>query len=270
MTQRELVSVIIPTRNRPELLKRAVASVVAQDYRPIQLIIIDNVSDIPVSVDSADLPCLVHRNTAMLSLAANRNLGTSLCSGSIVSFLDDDDWYLPNKLSLLVPRLEGADFCYGNTQMLGPGGEELGFCRGEGDLENLMLYRYIHPNSFITRPDVVSDIRFDDRLATYEDIDFMFRAFEKYRFRHVDSTVAVWNRDQRPDQITTRNFERSWRNHLILCGKFEKQFDRYPRVARFYYRKTALLSLLQGRMLTALRYFWKYVRYGVPLTSPDT
>ena len=131
MSSPELISVIIPTRNRPELLQRAVASVVAQDYRPIQLIVIDNASDPPVHVYPGDLECVIHRNTSVLNLPTNRNLGVRLSAGSLVCFLDDDDSYMPSKLSRLAENMEGVDLCYGNTRMVGVRGVTLGFNRGE-------------------------------------------------------------------------------------------------------------------------------------------
>jgi len=260
---KSLVSVVIITRNRAELFKRAVASIVAQDYRPIEIIVVDNVSDVPVTVDSGDLSCTVHRNASMLNLSANRNLGFGISRGTLVCFLDDDDYFLPRKLSLLASQLDGVDLCYGNTRMVGSGGRTLGVCRGGGGLEELMLHRFAHPNSTLMRRAVLDDILFDENMETYEDVDFIFRVFRRFRVRHVDELVAIWSRDGRPDQLTQRNFPRAYRNWLILCEKHSNQIDRSDKLARFYYRKMFLLSLLQRQPAIALRYLWKFMLRGV-------
>jgi glycosyltransferase involved in cell wall biosynthesis len=268
-----LVSVIIITRNRPELFKRAMASIAAQDYRPIEVIVVDNVSDVPVTVEPGDLSLKIHRNAAMRNLSANRNLGVGLASGSLVCFLDDDDYFLPGKLSLLASRMDGADLCYGNTRMVGPGGQTLGVCRGSGGLADLMFYRFVHPNSTLMRRAVLDEVLFDETLTTYEDVDFIFEVFRRFRVRHVDELVAVWNRDDRPDQLTQQNFPRAYRNWLTLCEKHADDIDRSGKLARFYYRKMFLLAAIQWQPGNALRFFWKFVTRGImgaadPLTPP--
>ena len=259
---KSLVSVIIITRNRADLFRRAIASIVAQDYRPIEIVVVDNVSDVPVTVDAGDLSCKIHRNATMLNLSANRNLGVSISSGSLVCFLDDDDYFLPRKLSLLVRGLDDVDLCYGNTRMVGPGGRTLGMCHGGGGLADLMLHRFVHPNSTLMRRAVLDDILFDPHLQTYEDVDFIFRVFRRFRVRHVDETVAIWSRDNRPDQLTQPNFPRAYRNWLILCEKHGSEIDRCGKLARFYYRKMFLLAILQRQPANALRYFWKFMLRG--------
>lgn len=263
LAAKSLVSVIIITRNRPELFKRAMASIAAQDYRPIEVIVVDNVSDVPVTVEAGDLVCQVHRNASMRNLSANRNLGVGLASGSLVCFLDDDDYFLPGKLSLLASRMDGVDLCYGNTRMVGPGGQTLGVCRGSGGISDLMFYRFVHPNSTLMRRAVLDQVLFDEDLTTYEDVDFIFEVFRRFRVRHVDELVAVWNRDDRPDQLTQQNFPRAYQNWLILCEKHADDIDRSGKLARFYYRKMFLLAIVQLQPANALRYFWKFVTRGV-------
>ena len=265
-TSAPLISVIIPTRNRPELLQRAVDSVVAQTWRPIELVIIDNASDVPVAVQAGDLACTIHRNSTMLKASANRNLGVELSRGELVAFLDDDDSIAPAKFSLLAHAMDGVELCYGNTRMVGHAGRELGLARGWGGIDELLHYRYIHPNATLMRRAAFQVVRFDERMTTYEDVDFIFRFFLKYPIRHVDEVVAVWNRDDRPDQLTTRDLARTYRNWLILCERFAAQIERYPRVSRFYYRKMFLLALTQLKVVVALRYLYKYARHG--LRSP--
>ncbi len=235
----------------------------AQDYRPIQLLIIDNRSDSPVQVDAADLDCIVHRNTSKMNASVNRNMGVRLSSGSLVCFLDDDDVYLPGKLRLLAGALDGVSFCFGNTQMLGANGVTLKTIWGGGGVDQLMLYRSVHTNSTLMRRSIFEKVSFDESMTTYEDVDFIFRVMREVPVRHVDELVAIWNRDGRPDQLTTRNLPRAFRNWRMLCERFAPEIDRFPPMARFYYGKMCLLALSQRRCLIALKFLKKYLMRGL-------
>lgn len=94
-----LVSVVIPSRDRPERLERAVASVVAQRGVRWELIIVDDGSRVPVS--EAVVPHAagrVVRHQRSRGIAAARNAGAAASSGEWVAFLDDDDIWHEDKL----------------------------------------------------------------------------------------------------------------------------------------------------------------------------
>jgi glycosyltransferase involved in cell wall biosynthesis len=96
-----LVSVVIPTRDRPKLLLRAINSVLSQTHQEIEVIVVvdkpdqDTVSAIQ-SVDNPRLQLIV--NPYSLTAAGARNAGADVATGEWVAFLDDDDEWLPNKL----------------------------------------------------------------------------------------------------------------------------------------------------------------------------
>lgn len=104
------VSVIIPTRNRPELLLRAVASVYDQTYTDFEVIIVDD-GDLPRAYDvlgdyvSRDR-FLYIETSKNIGGAATRNIGIKAAKGKYVAFLDDDDEWLPEKLEKQVSVLE--------------------------------------------------------------------------------------------------------------------------------------------------------------------
>lgn len=95
------VSVIIPTYNRPHYLRQAIESVLAQTYANFELIVIDDGStdDTRLAVKQFDDPRIkyLYQNNAGRSTA--RNHGLEVSTGDYVSFLDDDDLYLPHKLT---------------------------------------------------------------------------------------------------------------------------------------------------------------------------
>lgn len=109
----ELVSVVITTFNREDLLERAIRSVLEQDYPAIELIVIDDFSNEKTSmlIDSLRAECeqrftrfVYHRNPTNSGSNFSRNTGYALSEGKFVTGLDDDDYFLPERLSMLVAR----------------------------------------------------------------------------------------------------------------------------------------------------------------------
>ena len=119
--QEHLVSTIIPVHNRPDLLREAVASVLAQTYRPIEIVIVNDgsVDDTGAVAEelarsSADSIQLIHQSNA--GPGAARQRGLEAASGRYVQFLDSDDLLLPGKFAAQVEALRQApncQICYG-------------------------------------------------------------------------------------------------------------------------------------------------------------
>jgi len=108
-----LVSVLIPTFNRPKYLSIALASVLRQSYRNLQIIVVnDGGKDICDLIYSFDDPRLIYINRKenqgkpfSLNEALNR------ADGKYVAYLDDDDLYYPNHIETLVNALESKTGC---------------------------------------------------------------------------------------------------------------------------------------------------------------
>lgn len=105
-----LVSVVLPTHDRPERLRRALASVLAQSYRALQVLVVDDASERPVddvveAVGGQDRRVQLVRLPTPCGAAAARNRALSRASGDLVAFLDDDDLWKPHKLERQVAFL---------------------------------------------------------------------------------------------------------------------------------------------------------------------
>jgi glycosyltransferase involved in cell wall biosynthesis len=102
------VTAIIPTRNRPALLRRAVDAVVAQDYPgPIECIVVFD-QQRPCELAPTLGPRRTLRtceNTRTPGLAGARNSGAQIAGGELLAFCDDDDVWLPQKIRLQVQEL---------------------------------------------------------------------------------------------------------------------------------------------------------------------
>jgi glycosyltransferase involved in cell wall biosynthesis len=128
-----LVSTIIPVYNRAELLQVAVDSVLAQTWRPIEVIISDDGStdDTPEAAQA-----LVAAHQGIVRYVRNdnrgpgpaREAGRQLASGEFIQYLDSDDRLLPDKFSLQIAVLRARPDCgvaFGYTRLIDGEGREL-------------------------------------------------------------------------------------------------------------------------------------------------
>jgi glycosyltransferase involved in cell wall biosynthesis len=117
----KLVSVIIPTYKRDiEMLTNAIDSVLAQTYAPIEIIVInDNPLDQIIESQLKKYPIKYVQNPTNLGGAFARNEGIEHASGDYITFLDDDDIYLPKKIETQVAMMEknGYDMVFTNLRI---------------------------------------------------------------------------------------------------------------------------------------------------------
>ena len=101
-----LVSVAILTWNRRQHVTKAIDSVLAQDYRPIEIVVVDSAS----SDGTADFVAQRYPEVKVIRLHRNlgcpegRNIALVNCSGDFIFALDDDGWLASNALSVCVDR----------------------------------------------------------------------------------------------------------------------------------------------------------------------
>lgn len=124
MAEAGLVTTIIPVFNRPAMLAEAVASVLAQTYRPIEIVIVDDGStdDTPrvadaLAIEHAGIVRVIHQENR--GVALTREAGRLAARGEFVQHLDSDDLLLPRKFELQVTGLLAHPACgasYGWTR----------------------------------------------------------------------------------------------------------------------------------------------------------
>jgi glycosyltransferase involved in cell wall biosynthesis len=108
-----VVSVIVPTFNRPQYLSKALASVLRQSYRNLQVIVVNDggqdVSDIINSFHDQRLKFINRKENRGKPYSLNEALNRA--EGKYVAYLDDDDIYYPNHIETLVNTLEFQTDC---------------------------------------------------------------------------------------------------------------------------------------------------------------
>jgi glycosyltransferase involved in cell wall biosynthesis len=120
MTPRPLVSVVIPVRDGGRFVGQAIESVLAQNYEPIELlVVVDGSTDDSVRIASG-YPRARLLSQPSRGVAAARNAGVEATRGEMLAFLDQDDLWTPPKLDLQVSALledESLGFALGRQRL---------------------------------------------------------------------------------------------------------------------------------------------------------
>jgi glycosyltransferase involved in cell wall biosynthesis len=216
-----LVSVIIPTYNRGDLVSRAIASVIAQTYQNLEIIVVDDASkdDIAQAIAHIDDPRLRSiRHETNLGGSAARNTGIKAALGEFVAFLDSDDTWLPHKLQCQleeisrVSRSDNSDslVCYSQFQsspqvfyapsVFPPRGKQpqetvadyLWTSQGEMLTSSLLMHRSLAQRTL-----------FQPGLIKHQDLDFVIRLEQQgAAFIFIPQVLTIWHNESRGDRIS--------------------------------------------------------------------
>jgi len=190
------VGVVIPTHNRPDLLQKAVASVLAQDVPGLRLVVVDEASDPPAAdvLELSDPRVEVVRNDRPRGPAAARNQGIDLIRSEFVGFLDDDDRWLPGKLRETLAYFERFPSVGMVIHRMGPSNspDGTGECRVVADPVRRMLTRQPpHVDAVLVRRSVHDQVRFDEEFPAAADLDYMLRAAMVAGVAELDRVLGV-------------------------------------------------------------------------------
>jgi glycosyltransferase involved in cell wall biosynthesis len=113
-----LISIIMPSFNSSRLINKSIDSVIKQTYKNWELIIVDNFSSDnteQIIQDYKNPNIIFYKNNNHGIVAHSRNIGIQYAKGSILAFLDSDDWWVETKLEKCVHYFKnGFDFVHHN------------------------------------------------------------------------------------------------------------------------------------------------------------
>ncbi len=133
MSNKELVSVIMPTYNRADKVTTAIESVFKQHYEPVELIVVDDGSTDNTKEILKKYPQAKYIWQKNAGQASARNTGLKNANGSIIASLDSDDYWQPEFLSHCIKKLqdENLDFVFANWKQQMPDGQYSDFLSGD-------------------------------------------------------------------------------------------------------------------------------------------
>lgn len=203
---RPLVSVIVPAYNRERYLAGALDSIFMQDYRPIEVIVVDDGSTdgtARVAESYAEVCCLCQPHRGV---SAARNLGIAASRGEFLAFLDSDDrWVIAEKLSLQVDYLlqhPAIGYCMGKMQNV----LEAGIAMPDWITpKELLPHDGISPCTMLIRREAFARVGpFDTRFSHGEDTDWLFRAKEAGLVYTILPELIVHRRIHKTNLMHTR------------------------------------------------------------------
>jgi glycosyltransferase involved in cell wall biosynthesis len=206
---RPLVSAILPTHNRAQLLSRAIDSILAQEGRGTQFDLDITVVD---DASSDGTPEVMRRYPAVRYIrletrrgaSAARNVGIKSSTGTYVAFQDDDDVWFPEKLRVQTEALERhpeVGVVYGQSLIRTEAGREYLWPKPpvaqSGFVFRALLLNCFcaHPPGVLIRREAFTKVGyFDEQLLTNEDYDMWLRIAFHFPFLFVPGAVAVHNK----------------------------------------------------------------------------
>jgi hypothetical protein len=191
-----LVSIIVRTMGRPEM-SRALASVAAQAYRPLEVVVVDaagrgftrdRVADIPIRVVGG----------APLDRPRAANAGLDAAKGEWLLFLDEDDEIAPTHVALLAATaaIAAARVVYSQTQMIDAHGQAGRIFGGPFDRAALLRSNYLQMNAVMFHREVLAaGCRFDESMPILEDWDFWLQLASRFDFAFTGQPTAIYHAD---------------------------------------------------------------------------
>lgn len=256
-----MISFIIPTFNRPGSTEKAITSITSQQTIKVEIIVIDDGSEQPFKLDERN------QDSATIKLirkdknegpAAARNLGLKLASYPLVSFLDSDDYLLPNTLE------ERLDFALKQGVLDEAGKIKIIGCSWQETNQSNEIVRIRHPlattssddfysgcwycpgSAIIANRDFLKQLEkpYDESLKRLEDLDLFMRLSQlnaSYIPHHIIG-VSIAVSDSRYPETVIQACEQIREKHLIEPSELSEKCKANLKSYLFYELSRAYIS----------------------------
>jgi glycosyltransferase involved in cell wall biosynthesis len=224
----KVVSVIIPTYNRADLICHTLDSAINQSYKNLEIIVIDdgstdNTEEVVKDIGDERIRYIRHPSNLGGSIA--RNTGIEAATGEYIAFLDSDDLWAPEKIQLQLASIQKhphpqkvvchAQIVFSFTRLsnynqVAINSETLHIVpeRGKGEVETIAEYLFchhgeLHTSSLMMHRSLALATRFRPDLKRHQDWDFCFRLEDQGAiFTFIKKPLVIWNDDPRQDRIS--------------------------------------------------------------------
>ncbi len=272
----ELVSSIITTHNRVDLLPRAIDSVLSQSYANVECIVVDDASD-----DDTMSYCQQRHDIVYVRLEKEdsrggnhaRNVGISVANGTLIAFLDDDDYWLPDKIRKQVELMAGHPdrmvYCRRKIEVVD--GDSVGYVddylceKNKGDMRNRILYTFPTVTSCILMSkDAIEKIGcFDENLRFWQETEMLIRLAQHVDFSYVDEPLVIYRLDKNDgSRLSNKFFE--WRKCVgYIKNKHSELYGRLSCREKLLYLSHVYSDAVNRAKACGLTF--RYVLYSVML-----
>lgn len=281
MNESPLVSIILPTYNRPGVIERAVRSVLEQTYSDFELLVVDSSTDerTRLILEEFDDERIKYLPQAPKGPGAARNLGIDYARGEYLAFQDDDDVWHREKLEKQLSSIQNCDQQVGiiyttiqkisdDTKWTVPFNE---IDPKEGDIcDSLQYSNFVSTQTVLARARCFDEVgQFDEALPALEDWEMWIRISMDFRFKHIDEQLVTAYIS--PSSLS-RDFEAIAEARGTIVRKYPNYFDINAAAQQFFWSGHGFMKTgrtQQGRinLKRALYHKFRSKYFGVYLIS---
>jgi glycosyltransferase involved in cell wall biosynthesis len=229
-SERPLVSVYVPTRNRVALLERAIASVLGQNYDAIELVVVDDASEDAtpelLRTRAREHARLRHfRNDRPRGACAARNRAIEEARGVFVTGLDDDDEFMPERVAALVAAHQDrfAFVCSRDLVQTRHGRVIQNPASGVITLDQLLHYNRVGNQVLVLRERMRAVAGYDEELPAFQDYDLWVRLVARYGPCLKLADASYLTHAEHDDRISASS-ERRVQGHARFVAKNAQRF----------------------------------------------
>ncbi len=216
-----MISIIITTYKRPDNLERAINSILNQTYKNYEIIVVDdNDSGTEYRKETEQIMnnyqrenILYIRHECNKNGAAARNTGIRRAKGEFITFLDDDDYFMPERLEKMYKLLKNNpeyDCAYSSVAI----SEKQGFVDvRKANRSGVLLYETLcHDTCWVTGSNILFTERairtlgeFDETFNRHQDTEYLVRFFaEGFRILALEDVLVVKNQNDRMNDVNVK------------------------------------------------------------------
>ena len=210
------ISVLIPTMNRPEFLKKAVDAILTQSHEDFEIIIVDasNQHIEEINID----PRIIHVY-AKKGIAESMNLALKIASGDIMVWANDDDMIIEDTFKYVVENLGDHQWCYGKIQCVDIDMHFVGEMGQSCTYEMLKGLDYIpQPSVYWTRKAYETVGGFDESFEHAVDYYYWLRLYSKFEPIFFNRMMAFYTMHD------TQGTKKYGQNQIEEAGRIKEFF----------------------------------------------
>jgi glycosyltransferase involved in cell wall biosynthesis len=269
-----LVTIVIPTYQRSDQLKRTIDSCLGQTYSNIEIIVVDDNSPATEYRRATEKVMQLYSNDVKIKYiqhdknkngSAARNTGLANASGKYITFVDDDDMLYSEKLSKQVTVLDKSDIQTGGVTcgyeyLRNNVGCKVNYSIKRGNMQkDIFLIEWATGSSSapLYTTEAVRRINgYDENFTRLQDWEMLVRFFELYSMEMIDEVLVAVDKDDRQNEY---NIQRIIDMDRMYLDKYKDIIHRYgaayaDEVTRTHHLFIAVKAYKVGRPNVALDY----------------
>ena len=261
------VSIVVPTCNRPEMLGKALQSILSQSFQDFEVIVVDDgdealAREVVQKYNDFRITYIKHELPRKGGGAA-RNTGIKKAKADVIAFLDDDDTWNAEKLEeqyhALIAETPDVGFSYTAVNKLETKGiSATSVAEGARDLHLVTLTRFkgFLTSTLLVKKEVFEKVGyFDEALPSHQEAELILRITQKFKGLGINKPLTTMN--LLPHKHIGADIARRIEGRLLVLEKHKSLFGKFPRKLARHYFWVGLWYRDSAELNQSRRYFLK-------------